>query len=207
MAPPQQRGPNKRQIQAAETRERMLESAQIVFETRGYQAASVGAITRQAETAHGTFYLYFRNKDDAFAEVVSQVLRDMRDESRARLSGDRRRDLEGVIRAFIEVFTRHGGLWRALLEGMLLSDALEQIYRDAIGGFTDRIARRLRREQAAGAARADLDPQRSAEALADMAVWYAFRELVVTPSSADEVDAAVGTLTDLWYHAVYGGEA
>lgn len=198
---------NKRQLQAAETRERMLQASSAVFAERGYQAASVGAITARAETAHGTFYLYFRNKDDAFAQVFDSLGDRIRDASRARLSDDRHEGVVGVLRGFLEVFVEHPGLMRALCEGMMLSPSVEEIWRAMRTGFSDRIAHRLEREQEAGVVRA-LDPQAAAQALCSMAEWYAFTHLVLgdptTPATRDDLDDAVATLADLWYHAVYG---
>ena len=68
-----ERVPGKRQQQAAATQEQLLDAARDVFAERGYQATTVGAITTRANTAHGTFYLYFRNKQDAFAAVMTSV--------------------------------------------------------------------------------------------------------------------------------------
>lgn len=198
---------NKRQLQAAETRERMLQASAAVFAERGYQAASVGAITAKADTAHGTFYLYFRNKDDAFAQVFDSLGERIRASSRAGLSDDRYEGVVGVLRGFLEVFVEHPGLMRALCEGMMLSPSVEGIWRAMRTGFSDRIAHRLEREQAAGAVRT-LDPQAAAQALCSMAEWYAFTHLVLgdptTPATRDDLDDAVATLADLWYHAVYG---
>ncbi len=209
-APPEVAKPlNKRKLQAAATRQRMLEAAREVFETRGYQAASVATITKAADTAHGTFYLYFKNKDDAFVQVVADVAEQMRRESRARLSDDRFEGIEGVIRGFLVVFAEHAPLWRALLEGMMQSPAVEQAWRDVADVFIDRIAHRIEREQQVGAVRANLDARASAQALAAMTEWFAFRRLTRTEvaSAAQrerEIDDTAMTLTDLWYHAVYG---
>jgi len=195
----------KRQQQAVQTRERMLRAAREVFETRGYQAASVAAITKAADTAHGTFYLYFRNRDDAFAQVIAEAVDEILDESRARLAPGRYEGLEGVIRGVLVVLTRHAGLWRALLEGTMLSPEIEQIWLAATGEFTARIARRLEREQAAGDVR-PVDAAEVAEALSSMTQWYAFRKLTrhgVEATEAD-LDQAVHTVADLWYHAIYG---
>lgn len=183
----------------------MLRAAREVFETRGYQAASVATITKAAETAHGTFYLYFKNRDDAFAQVIASVAEEMLDESRARLSEDRFENLEGTIRGVVVVFARHAGLWRCLLEGMMQSPAIEEIWLWITNEFTDRIAHRLEREQAAGTIR-DIDAREAAQALSSMTQWYGFRRLAAqrsTPASAD-VDETVRVLTDLWYHALYG---
>jgi AcrR family transcriptional regulator len=204
--PPTDAGPlTKRQQQAVQTRDRMLRAAREVFETKGYQAASVAAITRSADTAHGTFYLYFRNRDDAFAQVIAEAVDEILDESRARLSDGRYEGLEGVIRGVLVVLTRHAGLWRALLEGTMLSPEIEQIWVAATGEFTARIARRLAREQAEGDVR-DFDAAEAAEALSSMTQWYAFRKLTRQGVEATDVDLdqATRTVADLWYHAIYG---
>jgi AcrR family transcriptional regulator len=198
---------NKRQLQAAETRERMLAAASDVFADRGYQAASVGAITKRADTAHGTFYLYFKNKDDAFAQVLASIQEQIKTHSRAALSDDRYESLVGAIRGFLLVFVERRGLMRAFLEGMMLSPQIEASWRDMRADFTARIAHRLEREHDAGVVRS-LDPLAAAQALSSMAEWYAFTHLVLgdptSPSTEDDLDDAVATLADLWYHAVYG---
>jgi len=198
---------NKRQMQAAETRERMMAAAREVFAERGYQAASVGAITKRADTAHGTFYLYFKNKDDAFTQVLDSIQEQIKNDSRAALSDDRFDSLVGAIRGFLVVFVQDRGLMRAFLEGMMLSPRIEAGWRDMRADFTRRIAHRLEREQEVGAVRA-LDPFAAAQALSSMAEWYAFTHLVLgdptSPTTEDDLDDAVATLADLWYHAVYG---
>ena len=183
----------------------MLAAAREVFETRGYRAASVATITRAAETAHGTFYLYFENRDDAFAQVIADVAQEMLSEQRARLSEDRLESLEGTIRGVVLVFARHAGLWRCLLEGMMQSEAIEEIWRWLTGEFTARIARSIEHEQQAGQIRA-IDAHEAAEALSSMTQWYGFTKLAsqrTTPPDA-EVEETIQILTDLWYHALYG---
>jgi AcrR family transcriptional regulator len=199
---------NKRQLQAAATRERMLSAAREVFEEKGYRGATVGAITAAADTAHGTFYLYFKNKDDAFAQVMTAIGIELRDAQRRRRTDGRSGGVEGELRGFLEVFVEHPGLWRALLEGMLSSPAIEQMWLDLRSEFIDRLARRLAREHASGAVRA-LDVRQAALALGSMAEWYSFTHLVLGADHAcdESIDVAVGTLTDLWVHAVYGTTA
>lgn len=201
---------NKRQQQAVETRERMLRAAAEVFAERGYQAASVGAITTRADTAHGTFYLYFRNKDDAFAQVFEGIADQIRERSRAGLSDDRAAGVRGVVHGLLSVFHEHAGIIRAMVEGMMASPTVEQLWRDVRADFAGRLALHLEHEQAVGAVR-PLDPQAAAQALASMAEWYAFTHLVLgdptSPASQDDLEDAVGTLADLWFHAVYGTTA
>src|SRR4051794_34909474 len=72
---------SKRQAQAAATQELLLRAASGVFAARGYQGTTVGAITEAASTAHGTFYLYFRNKEDVFAKVVESIVLELYDQA------------------------------------------------------------------------------------------------------------------------------
>lgn len=204
----EQRPPNKRQLQAAATRERMLGAAREVFESRGYKAATIGAITSAADTAHGTFYLYFRNKDDAFAQVMASVSEELREAQRPGPTDDRFAGLESILYGFVSVFVQHAGLWRALLEGMLQSEKVEQIWLDNRAAFIERLARRLEREQQEGLIR-DLDCRQTALALGSMAEWYAFTNLVLAPDGVGEeqLAPAVTALTDLWYHALYGSSS
>ena len=64
--------------QGRETLRRLCEAAIVVFDERGYNAARVDDIVRQAKTSHGTFYLYFSNKEDLFQTLVSGVTDEMR---------------------------------------------------------------------------------------------------------------------------------
>jgi AcrR family transcriptional regulator len=43
---------------------RLLEAGLQVFADRGYHASRVDDIVRAAKASHGTFYLYFTNKED-----------------------------------------------------------------------------------------------------------------------------------------------
>src|SRR5581483_5428367 len=105
----------------------------------------VGAITDAANTAHGTFYLYFKNKEDAFARVMAQVADDLYREARAPWAGDPYEALELATRGYMQVFSAHRGLWRCLWEGMHQSPALGEMWVGVRRPFVDRIERNLRR--------------------------------------------------------------
>ena len=48
-----------------------------MFATKGYFAARVDDIVKLAETSHGTFYLYFANKEDLFRALAAEVADEM----------------------------------------------------------------------------------------------------------------------------------
>jgi AcrR family transcriptional regulator len=200
-----QRQPTKRQRQAAATEQQLLVAAREVFEARGYTATTVGAITSAANTAHGTFYLYFRNKEDAFGKVMAEVTAELLAEAQGRwAAGDPRASLEAQLRGFLGVFVQHRGLWRCLLEGSFTNPSIEAMWFRIRREFVDRIARNLRSLREQGAIR-DLHPELAANALGGMVEWAATTQFVLrAPPAADATfDEAVDTLTDLWYHAVY----
>jgi AcrR family transcriptional regulator len=63
--------------QGQQTVRRLLEAALAEFDERRFQAVRVDDIVRRAQTSHGTFYLYFSNKEDLFNALVQDALHDM----------------------------------------------------------------------------------------------------------------------------------
>jgi len=196
---------SKRQQRAAATAEQLLAAARDVFEAKGYVATTVGAITEAANTAHGTFYLYFQNKEDIFTKVMAQVADDLYREARAPWAGDPYEALAAATRGYLEVFSAHRGLWRCLFEGMHQSPAIGAMWLGGRRPFVERIQRNLDRLMAAGSIR-EMDTALAAEALGSMVEWtaFCFVELREPAGHSSSIDELAATLTDLWYHAVYG---
>lgn len=196
----------RRQQRAATTAEQLLGAARQVFEKKGYQGTTVGAITAAANTAHGTFYLYFKNKEDVFARVMASIVDEMYLEARSPWSDDPRETLAQATRGFLRVFEAHRGLWRCLLEGMHQSKAIEEMWMGLRRPFIDRIAHNLDRAVEGGLAR-PMNTQLAAHSLAAMAEWTAFThfELFQPGPAHGSMDELAETITDLWYHAVYAG--
>src|SRR5262249_32142866 len=79
--------PSKRDVVAEFRRGEILDAARRVFAARGFSAATVDEIARQAGIAKGTIYLYYRSKTDVYAgaaleglrELHEQVMREVRD--------------------------------------------------------------------------------------------------------------------------------
>ena len=55
----------------------LLDAGVEVFATKGYFAARVDDIVKLAETSHGTFYLYFSNKEELFRALAAEVADEM----------------------------------------------------------------------------------------------------------------------------------
>ena len=58
-------------------RAKIVEAALRVFARKGYYAASVDDIVREAAVARGTFYLYFPSKHELFSALCDELLADL----------------------------------------------------------------------------------------------------------------------------------
>ena len=56
---------------------RLMAAGLAEFDERGFHAVTVDDIVRRANASHGTFYLYFANKDDFFGALAAEALQAM----------------------------------------------------------------------------------------------------------------------------------
>src|SRR5271156_1606458 len=63
--------------QGRETVRKLLEAGMIEFEERGFGGVRVDDVVKRAGISHGTFYLYFANKEDLFKALLKDALHDM----------------------------------------------------------------------------------------------------------------------------------
>ncbi len=72
---------NKRQIAAIETKRKLISTALELLREKGFEAINVEDITKKAGVAKGTFYTYFKRKEDIvldisrvpFGEIVEEL--------------------------------------------------------------------------------------------------------------------------------------
>ena len=195
---------SKRRERAAATAEQLLAAAREVFEARGYQATTVGAITEAANCAHGAFYLHFQNKEDAFGKVMADVVRQLYEEARGPWEGAAYPALYQAHLGFLRVFEQHAALMRCIHEGMHRSAVIERMWLELRRPFIKRIQRILNRLVEAGTLR-PMNTLLTAHALGSMAEWTAFTHFVLDEPRGPQttIEDLAATLTDLWWHAVY----
>jgi len=195
-----------RQERAAETQQLLLDSARVVFAERGYAGTSVAAITDAASTAHGTFYLYFRNKEDVFAQLMATAMDELYAHTLTDLDPETHQYDPAVARArvagFLQVAEQHGRLWRALLEAILVSPAVEDTWLSLRARFHQGLADRLRIYQSRGDFR-HLDADLVAASLAGMLEWLVFTSASFgVPGPLTANDQLIDTVADLWASAI-----
>ncbi|MBX5470796.1 MAG: TetR/AcrR family transcriptional regulator [Thermoleophilaceae bacterium] len=97
---------SRREERKAANRAKLLAAARKVFSEKGVGAATARDIVRETDLASGTFYNYFRDKDDAFRALVEELAA----KARAAVSEQRRSPgrtleerIEGAYRAYFEL--------------------------------------------------------------------------------------------------------
>lgn len=111
------------------TRQKLLQAAESEFGSKGFHAASVAGITSTSGVAQGTFYIYFRSKEDLFRELVREISRNIRfTMARATLTAPDRLSAErSGLESFIAFIAERPHLYRIVQESQQVD---EQVYRD-----------------------------------------------------------------------------
>ncbi len=60
---------NKRELSAVKTKEKLLKTAKNLLKTKGLSGINVSDITKEAGVAKGSFYTYFKRKEDIILEI------------------------------------------------------------------------------------------------------------------------------------------
>jgi AcrR family transcriptional regulator len=112
--------------QGRQTVQRLLEAGLAEFYERGFQAVRVDDVVRRAKTSHGTFYLYFKNKDDLFKALLRDALHDMEAITDAfpLVSRDEasRAALRQWVNSFCETYAAHAAVIGILSQAELVGE-------------------------------------------------------------------------------------
>ena len=112
------------------TRQKILDAAQHEIGSKGFADASISTITAQAEVGQGTFYLYFRSKEDVLRELVLRMGRRLRRHLTLAIAGAPNR-LEAErrgLQAFLEFVRANTDLYRVVAEAQFVDPAVFQRY-------------------------------------------------------------------------------
>ncbi len=175
------------------TRRKLLDAARREIGRRGFADTSVSSITAEAGVGQGTFYIYFRSKEDVLRELVLHMGRSLRRHLTERIEGAKHRiDAERRgLRAFLEFIRRNPDHYR-VVEGSQFVDS--RVYRKYYADF----ARSYRTRLAAAERRGELRPgsgEVRAWSLMGMAVYLGQRYALM--DSKAPLDPIVDAAMDL----------
>jgi AcrR family transcriptional regulator len=115
--------------QGRQTLQNLLEAGLAEFDEKGLAAVRVDDIVRRAQISHGTFYLYFSNKEDLFKALLKDAVDDMAVVTDAFPVVTRndagRAALRRWVHQFSDTYTDHAAVFRTLSQAEVVD---EEVY-------------------------------------------------------------------------------
>jgi AcrR family transcriptional regulator len=179
---------------------RLLDAGVEAIGENGYQATRVDDIVRIAGVSHGTFYLYFSNKEDLFRELAHRCADDM--EALAAQLGEVTADEAGMdelrrwIGEYMRFYRAHGVVIRAWVEGQVADRRLAKLGRVSFGHVRDQFSRTFERS-----GRNARDAELRGAALLSMLERFGF--LVTARDLGHDDDAVVDTLSAVAFRSFF----
>jgi len=184
---------------------KLFDAGMRVFAERGYHAARVDDIVRAARTSHGTFYLYFANKED----LLRALAVDCADEMMKLADGigpigpdeDGFEELRSFLAQFVTTYRRYGPVIRAWMEDQVADREVDRLGVKAFTAIGARLGERMRE---AGVDIADNEPAAVGALMAMLERFnYALASRRITIDDYDVLD----TLTRIIHRGFFGAPA
>ncbi len=186
------------------THDRLLVAGATVFADRGFHAARVDDIVKLAATSHGTFYLYFANKEELFRALAEQVAEQLTVLAAALpplTSGPEGvRALTAWLEEFHQLYSAAGPVLQAWTETEMGANDVGKLATVVWSNFTGALFERIRESGVT-----DLDPAAAALALVAMIERANYYEIAEKVTSPDAATAAV--LARIAHDAIFGAAA
>jgi AcrR family transcriptional regulator len=170
-----------------------------------YTELSVERLVTEAGLSRSTFYVYFEDK--------GELLRALSEGLVAQLSlaaaqwwelppGAPREDIRAAMQAVVDTYRPHQTLMTAVVDASSYDARVREEFGAMLGAIVDGLAEHIRRGQATGAVRAELDP----EGTAGWLVWMTERGLYNLVRHADDagVKRITDALTTIVWNTLYG---
>ncbi len=172
-----------------------------MFADRGYHAARVDDIVKLAKTSHGTFYLYFTNKEELFRALTEQVavqLAGLTEQLPALTSGpEGLASLTAWMAEFHRIYVGAGPVLYAWTEAEIVDNDVGKLAATVWSSFTSALVERI-----AATHQTALDP--AVAALALVAMIERANYYVLAGQVGVDGDGMVRTLARVTQSAIFG---
>src|SRR2546423_6705565 len=188
--------------QGRKTMRKLLDAGRVVFEQRGYHAARVDDVVKMAKTSHGTFYLYFSNKEDLFKALAEDAMAEMASlaDEIGTISSDEegRAAVHNWVERFTDVYARHSTVIRAWTEGEIVDNDLGRQGQKLLARLAQALTKRINEADPGTGADADI------AALACLAMLERFTYLVQSRQITFEREAMIENLAAVTHAGFFG---
>lgn len=182
------------------TRLDLLRSGLEFLDENSLDKLTVSAICQHAGVAHGTFYLYFKDRHDLVGDLLSKFVDYLQIQMRtsARQAGD---PVRNTTAAYFRLFKAHSGLMKCLVMGIDAFPEARTAFQRLNNEWAKTVVRAYARDRQVDPAAAD-DLMRRAYALGAMVDQY-LTALFVSKDPwlgavSKDHEAVIDTLTNLW---------
>ena len=193
--------PRELRARGQRTMRQLLDAGVEVFATKGYFAARVDDIVKLANTSHGTFYLYFANKEELFRALAAEVADEMQALAESLGPLEAGAAGEASLRAwfgrFADLYDRYGPVIRAWTEAEIGSHEFGRLGNDVLAHFTRVLTVRISQAKPH-----DLDATIAAVAL--VAMFERLNYYALAGQVRAQRDAVVDTLARVTQRAMFG---
>jgi AcrR family transcriptional regulator len=193
--------------QGLKTRTRLLDAGTAVLAERGYHSARVDDIVRAAATSHGTFYLYFSDKEDLLRAMVARCSEELTalatSLGEVHAGPDGEAELRAWLAQFLDAYGRNGAVIRAWAEDQPSDPQLAALAGDAFSDVSAVLRRRLTEAGAGSGAR----PKAPVAAVALLAMVERFAYFHSSRELAFDDATALDSLARVIHRGFFAGVA
>ena len=185
--------------------QRLLDAGLKVFAKRGYHAARVDDIVKAAKTSHGTFYLYFTNKEDLLRVLAVDCAEELI--ALSSTLGAVSRDQKGwdELRSFLgnvtKTYQRYGPVIRAWMENQVQDSEIDRLGVKAFTAVGDVLGRRMKE------AGVDYTVSETVTVAAFMAMLERVSYGVASGRIIEDEDLLIDTMTSIAHRGFFGASA
>jgi len=197
-----------RQERKLARKEQLLRAAQKVFAKKGYHDTGVADIVKEAGVAHGTFYIYFQSKREAFEILIDELAKAFYETfasfpiDEIQTKEDYNRTQRVLARKAIKVITDHKDLAKIFFwESIGLDEELNRKVIVMQDRFIELAVRNIHYGVAAGYIREDIDPEGSAGFLVG-GLWNLAFRWSLKGFSEDKVVSQINKILDTYYYGI-----
>lgn len=178
------------------TADLILDAAEALFARQGFARTTIKAIGTAAGQNPALLYYYFGDKEGCYRAVLRRRIRQLAAHGSALLdaAASPHDALRRFAAAYMDFMLRHPTLPPLIAREMIDHDAAHAVdeVRTTVAAMFERLAELIRRGQASGAFRRDLDPARTALSLVSPLIWT----LVARPVAGILLTRGRGDLSD-----------
>ena len=194
-------GTKRRRRRPEEAKREILDAAEALLAERPATDVTVQAIMARTTLSRKSFYVYFRDRADLFANLLMPLRADA-DAALARWRSaiDSVEAGREALRSAAILYHRHGPLLRALARAATHDPEVARVWHAAIDQVVTVAEEQIEATNRSGR-HPPLEVEPTARALVTMNVHYLLDQLAGNPNA--DVDATVRTLATIWERTIY----